>query len=149
MTERVYSPQAMSQRLRKLCQQRRISNAVLAAKLGLDPSNTNKWWNGRHKISLNSAACIAIALDVSLDWLVFGVDTRDERAAVLLRRASERERVMREALFEIRSVLDANMGDSDPIGLLPPDDVLRDEKPHFYCCIIASRALATLESTDD
>ena len=74
--------------------------------------------------------------------LATGVLMQD--AAALLRRASR----MQEALLEVRSVLDANMGDSDP-SWLPPDDVLRDEEPMLYCCIVASRALPNEESSDD
>lgn len=68
---------ARGRRIRDAIIHRKIQKVqALAAELNVSAAAVSRWQNGGHT-SLENASALALALDVSLDWLLLGRGTMD------------------------------------------------------------------------
>lgn len=72
MNTRHFNPRAIGPRIRQAREQQGLTLRMFAAKLGADDSNVAKWERGTSVPSLHNVALVAMALDVTTDWLLFG-----------------------------------------------------------------------------
>lgn len=86
-------------RVREAREKRKLTRRDLALELGVTEGAVQQWEDGRGVFELRRLGPIAIQLDVSCDWLVFGagrpprpVTSEEEQAIRLLRRLPEEER---------------------------------------------------------
>ncbi len=75
-------PQRLSQRFETLKSEKRLSQETLAAQLNVKQPTVSRWLKGQRTPSLDQFALLAAAIDMPLEWLMFGdVEkvTKDER----------------------------------------------------------------------
>lgn len=70
-----------SQRLVAARKKRGLSQHTLARKLLVDRSSIQKWELGMRYPQVYNVICLAKELDVSVQWLITGRSTKDERIA--------------------------------------------------------------------
>lgn len=100
---------SIATRIREERRRKDVSQESLAAEIGVSASYMNKLEHNKKGISLNMLAEIAIALDVSADYLIFGNRFEQEAYHSVFYGCNEKERqIIREVLSAIKCILIKN-----------------------------------------
>lgn len=64
--------ETIGRRIRSLRDERGWNAAELAKRMGVDPGTISRWENGKQQLTLENAAALSVAFDVSIDYLRHG-----------------------------------------------------------------------------
>lgn len=108
---RQFNSEQFRKRLKELRKNRGLTFAELAEKAEMSSSTLNKFENDCLNLTVESAIRIAEALDVSLDYFIYGYGSDDDSDWVIdLRNYSKDER---EAFMAVKKIADKNYSESE------------------------------------
>lgn len=105
-------PDRFKQRFDALKTDKRLSQDELAARLGVKQPTVSRWLKGQRTPSLEQFELLAVAIDVQLEWLMFGAVERvtdEERGLLTDYRAAEDK-----GKYTVRTVAHMAAGKPDP-----------------------------------